>query len=526
MKILISDPLSDAGIKLLQETPGVEVHVDTGLDAEKLKKIIGNFDALIIRSATHVSSDILSCAGRLKAIGRAGIGLDNVDIKEASRRGIVVMNTPEGNTITTAEHTIAMLMALSRNIPQATASLKAGRWEKKNFKGQEVFNKTLGLIGAGHIGRIVADRARGMKMKVVVYDPYLKPEAVEKLDCEPVSLNGLLSRADYITIHTPKTAETTHMINREALAAMKKGAMLINCARGGIVDEQALYEALDSGHLAGAAFDVFESEPPGESNLMSLSNFICTPHLGASTREAQDNVAIEVAEQMIAYLLHGSVKNAVNVPSISAELMTVLQPYAILLERMGSLQAQLSDSAVVEVKIDYSGVITRYDSTPLTTAMLKGLLTPILKYDVNFVNAPYIAAERGIKVVESKTQTSDDFASLIKLTVKNLEDENIVSGAIFGKKLPRIVRINNFHLEAIPEGHNLMIHNENVPGVIGEIASTLGKGDININRMQVGEEKEHLENVIFLSVDQMPDETTIQKILNLKNIISARKIDL
>lgn len=526
MKILISDPLSDAGIQLLQETPGVDVHVDTGLNSEKLKEIIGDFDALIIRSATHVSADILSCAARLKAIGRAGIGLDNVDIKEASRRGIVVMNTPEGNTITTAEHTIAMIMALSRNIPQATASLKAGRWEKKNFKGQEVFNKTLGLIGAGHIGRIVADRARGMKMKVVVYDPYLKPEAVEKMDCEPVSLNELLSRADYITIHTPKTAETSHMINQEAFAAMKKGAMLINCARGGIVDEDALYEALNSGHLAGGAFDVFESEPPGESKLMSLPNFICTPHLGASTREAQDNVAIEVAEQMIAYLLHGSVKNAVNVPSISAELMTVLQPYAILLERMGSLQAQLSDSAVVEVKIDYSGVITRYDSTPLTTAMLKGLLTPILKYDVNFVNAPYIAAERGIKVVESKTRTSDDFASLIKLTVKNLEDENIVSGAIFGKKLPRILRINNFHLEAIPEGHNLMIHNENVPGVIGEIASTLGKSDININRMQVGEEKEHLENVIFLSVDQMPDEATIQKILNLKNIISARKIDL
>ncbi len=293
-----------------------------------------------------------------------------------------------------------------------------------------------------------------------------------------------------------------------------------------IVNEEAVYEALESGSLAGAAFDVFATEPPGKNKLMSLDNFICTPHLGASTREAQDNVALEVAEQIIAYLLHGSVKNAVNVPSISAELMTVLRPYAILLERMGSLQAQLSDSALVEVRIDYSGVITRYDSKPLTTAMLKGLLAPILKYDVNFVNAPYIAADRGIKVVESRTDTSEDFASLVKLTVKTLEDEHIVSGTIFGRKLPRILRINNFYLEAIPEGHNLLIQNENVPGVIGAIASTLGQSGVNINRMQVGEEKEHRENVIFLSISQMIGDDIISKIKNLKHIISVRRINL
>ena len=526
MKVLISDPLSDAGLRLFEECPGVEADVKTGLTPEALKEIIGNYDGLVIRSATRVTPDILGSAQRLKVIGRAGIGLDNVDITEASRRGIVVMNTPEGNTITTAEHTIAMMMALSRNIPQATVSLKEGKWEKKAFKGRELFNKTLGLIGAGHIGRIVADRARGMKMKVIVFDPYIKPDALEKLDLEPVSLDELLARADYITIHTPRTDETTNMINRETFSKMKTGAMLLNCARGGIVNEDDAYEALKSGRLGGAAFDVFSTEPPGKNKLMSLSNFICTPHLGASTKEAQDNVAIEVAEQIISYLLHGSVKNAVNVPSISAELMTVLRPYAILLERMGSLQAQLSDSALVEVRIDYSGVITRYDATPLTTAMLKGLLTPILKYDVNFVNAPYIAAERGIKVVESKTNTSDDFASLVKLTVKTLEDERIVSGAIFGKKLPRILRINNFHLEAIPEGHNLLIQNENVPGVIGAIASTLGESGINIKRMQVGEEKENKENVIFLSISEMPDDVTINKLLGLKHIISARKIDL
>ncbi|HKI47753.1 MAG TPA: phosphoglycerate dehydrogenase, partial [Desulfobacteria bacterium] len=471
MKVLVSDPLSPVGIQLLQETPGIDVDVQTGLTPEALMKIIGNYDGLVIRSNTRVTSNILTSAHNLRIIGRAGIGLDNVDIPEASRRGIVVMNTPEGNTITAAEHTIAMMMAISRNIPQATASLKAGKWEKASFKGRELFNKTLGLIGAGHIGRVVADRARGMKMKVIVYDPYIKPEAIEKLDLEPVSLDELLFRADYVTLHTPKTEETMNLINREALSKMKKDTILINCARGGIVNEEDVFEALTSGRLAGAAFDVFSTEPPGKSRLMSLNNFICTPHLGASTREAQNNVAKEVAEQIIAYLLHGSVKNAVNVPSISAELMSVLRPYAILLERMGSLQAQLSDSALVEVKIDYSGAITRYDSKPLTTAMLKGLLTPILKYDVNFVNAPYVAADRGIKVIESKTDTSDDFASLVKLTVRTLEDEHIVSGTIFGKKLIRILRINNFYLEAIPEGHNLLIQNENVPGVIGAIAS-------------------------------------------------------
>ena len=526
MKVLVSDPLSQVGVQLFQETPGIDVDVRTGLNPQTLKEIIGNYDGLVIRSATRVTADILASAGKLRIIGRAGVGLDNVDIPEASRRGIVVMNTPEGNTITAAEHTMAMMMAISRNIPQATASLKAGRWEKKTLKGRELFNKTLGLIGAGHIGRIVADRARGMKMKVIVFDPYIKPEAIEKLDFEPVSLDELLDRADFITIHTPKTEETTGMINSRAFAKMKKDAILLNCARGGIVNEEDLFIALESGRIAGAAFDVFTIEPPGQNRLMTLDNFICTPHLGASTREAQKNVAKEVAEQIIAYLLHGSVKNAVNVPSISAELMTVLRPYAILLERMGSLQAQLSDSALVEVQVDYSGLITQYDAKPLTTAMLKGLLTPILKHDVNFVNAPYIAADRGIKVVESRTVTNENFASLIKLTVRTLEDEHIVSGTIFGKKLPRILRINNFHLEAIPEGHNLLIHNENVPGVIGAIATTLGQSGININRMQVGEEREHRENVIFLSINEMVQDDIIMKLKMLKHIISVRKISL
>ncbi len=526
MRILVSDPLADVGVKIFQATPGIDVDVNTGLSPAELKEIIGQYDGLAIRSATKVTAEIIAAADKLKVIGRAGIGLDNVDIPAASQRGIVVMNTPEGNTITTAEHTIAMILALSRNIPQATASLKEGKWEKKRLQGREVFNKTLGLIGIGHIGRIVADRAKGIKMKVIVHDPYIKPDTVERLDFEPVSFEELLKRADYITIHTPKTDETVNMINRETIAKMKKGAMVINCARGGIVNENDLYEALKSGHLGGAALDVFETEPPGKIDLMGLSNFVCTPHLGASTAEAQDNVAKDVAEQIVAYLLHGTVKNAVNVPSISAELMTTLRPFAVLVERMGSFQSQLADSAVTEAQIDYSGRVAEYDVTPLTTAMLKGLLTPILKDDVNFVNARYIASDRGIKVVESKSRTSEDFASLVKLTVKSLEGKNIVSGTIFGKKMPRILRINDFFLEAIPEGHNLLIHNQDRPGVIGGIATTLGKNMINISRMQVGEERQKKQNVILLNTSSIASDEILEELRGLEKVYSVRRIEL
>ncbi len=526
MKVLISDPLSNVGVEILRGTQGISVDINTGLSPEELKAIIGAYDALVIRSATKVTKDIISAADNLKVIGRAGIGLDNVDIPAASQRGIVVMNTPEGNTVTTAEHTIAMIMSLSRNIPQATASLKQGKWEKKKFKGRELFNKTLGLIGAGNIGRIVADRAKGLKMKVIVHDPYIKPETIEKLDLEPVSFEDLLQRADYISIHTPKTNETTNMINRETIAKMKKGAMVINCARGGIVNEDDLYEALSSGYLGGAAIDVFSTEPPGDIKLMGLSNFICTPHLGASTMEAQDKVAKDIADQIVLYLLHGTVKNAVNVPSISAELMNILRPWVTLVERLGLLQSQLADSAVLEANIDCFGAITDYDITPLTTAMLKGLMTPILKDDVNFVNAPFVAADRGIKVVESKSRTSEDLSSLVKVTIKTLDGESVVSGTIIGKKMPRILQINNFRLEAVPEGHNLLIHNQDSPGVIGLIGTTLGNHGINISRMQVGEEKDKGQNVILLTTDIIVDDKVIEELAGKDHIFSVRRIEL
>lgn len=526
MRVLVSDNLSEVGVRIFEETPDIDVDVNTGLTPEELKGIIGQYEGLVIRSATKVTADIIEAADNLKVIGRAGIGLDNVDIPAASKRGIVVMNTPEGNTITTAEHTIAMIMALSRNIPRATASLKEGRWEKKKLQGRELYNKTLGLIGAGHIGRIVADRAKGLKMKVIVFDPYIKPEAIEKLDLEPVSFEELLGRADYITVHTPKTEETTNLIDREAIAKMKKGAYVINCARGGIVNEDDVYEALVSGHLGGAAFDVFTTEPPGKMKLMELENFVCTPHLGASTREAQDNVARDVAEQIVAYLLHGSVKNAVNVPSISEELMTTLRPYVTLVERMGSLQAQLVESAIVELQVNYSGKVVDYDVEPLTTAALKGLLTPILTDDVNFVNARVIAEDRGIKVVESKSSTSEDFGSLVNMRVRTLEGENVVSGTIFGKTFPRILRINDFYLEAIPEGHNLFIQNDDSPGVIGKIGTTLGKFGVNISRMQVGEQKKKKQNVIFLATSTVVSDEVLDALRALKHVYMARRIEL
>ncbi len=526
MKVLVSDNIAEAGIKILEQTPGIEVDVKVGLSHDELKSIIGEYDALIIRSATKVDADIISAAKKLKVIGRAGIGLDNVDIDAATQKGIVVMNTPGGNAVTTAEHTIAMMMALSRNIPQATASLKAGKWEKKKFQGRELFNKTLGVIGFGQIGRIVADRAKGLKMKVIVYDPYIKPDMIEKLDMEPVSFEELLKRADYVTIHTPKTKETINMFNKNTLSMMKKGAMLINCARGGIVNEEDLYEALVSGHLAGAALDVFSQEPPGKIPLMELDNFICTPHLGASTVEAQEKVAVDIANQVVLYLLHGTVKNAVNVPSISAELMNILKPYVTLMEKMGLMQAQLAESPIVEVRIDYAGAITEYDLAPLTTAFLKGLLTPVLKDDVNFVNAPFIAQERGIKVTESRSSTSEDFATLITTATKTIEAENIVAGTIFGKDRPRLVRINDFYLEAIPEGHNLLIYNLDKPGVIGMIGTILGKNHININRMQVGQESKKQQNVILLSTDIPVDDKVLEELQAQENVFSVKRIEL
>ncbi|MEW6185294.1 MAG: phosphoglycerate dehydrogenase [Thermodesulfobacteriota bacterium] len=526
MKVLISDNLSEKGVEIFQQADGIEVDVKTGLTPEELKAIIKDYDGLVIRSATKVTAEIIAAADQLKVVGRAGIGLDNVDIPAASQRGIVVMNTPEGNTVTTAEHAISLLLALARNIPQATASLKGKKWEKKKFQGKEIFNKTLGIIGMGKIGSIVADRAKGLKMQVVAYDPFIQPDILLAQGIEPVSLDQLYQRADFITIHTPKTKETLGLINAEAIAKMKEGVMLVNASRGGIVDEKALLEGLKSGKIGGAALDVFETEPPGECPLLGMDNFICTPHLGASTSEAQVNVAVAVAEQMVDYLLNGVIKNAVNVPSVSANLLEQVKPYLVLAERMGAFQSQILEGAMTDVTIEYLGEVAAFDTKAMTVSVLKGLLTPMLKDVVNFVNAPILARDRGIRVLESKSDTADDFLNLITLRVKTQKMESSVSGTLFGKYEPRIVRLNDFRFEAIPEGHMLLINNEDKPGVIGGIGLTLGKHGINIERMQVGQEKEKGGNIILLTTDQVVPAAALKELTSLPSVKKALPLEL
>ncbi len=501
MKVLISDNLGEIGIQMLQREEGIDVDIKTGLSPEALKAEIAPYDGLVIRSATKVTEDLLDAAENLKIIGRAGIGLDNVDIPAATKRGIVVMNTPGGNVVTTAEHTIAMMMALTRNIPRGTATLKAGKWEKKKLQGRELFNKTLGVIGFGKIGSIVADRARGLKMKVIVHDPFVNPDRVEKAGFRPVEMAELLETSDYITVHVPKLKETTGILNHESFEHVKEGVMVINCARGGIVDEKALYDAIVSGRVAGAALDVFETEPPGDNPLLKLDQVVCTPHLGASTREAQSNVAAAVAEQMIAFLKEGTIINAVNVPSVTGELLEKLSPFLTCAEKIGALQAQLVCGAVKEVAIEYAGDFQGLDLTPVTAAVLKGLLARHIKDDVNFVNAPVLARERGIRVSEATTAESEDYLNLITVRVTTTDMTNSVAGTIFGKHSLRIVKINTFRLEMIPSGHLALIHNIDKPGSIGQIGTVLGKHDINIGKMQVGQEEEGDRNIIFLSTD-------------------------
>jgi D-3-phosphoglycerate dehydrogenase len=526
MRILVSDPLHEKGVQALEEIPGFEVEVNTSLTHDELLGIIKNYDALVIRSATKVTAEVIEAAERLKVIGRAGIGLDNVDIGAASKRGIVVMNTPDGNVITTAEHAVAMLMALSRNIPQAAASMRAHKWEKKRFRGRELFNKTLGVIGIGRIGRIVADRARGMKMHIIAYDPYIPAESIEKMGVEPVSLDGLLARSDCITVHTPMTPETRNLLNAECFAKMKRGTLLVNCARGGIVNEHDLYQALQEGVIAGAALDVFVKEPPEDNPLLDLDNVIATPHLGASTDEAQENVAVAVTNQIVDYLQSGTIRNAVNVPAVEAEVLVRLRPYLTLAEKLGSFLSQITKGGVLEVAVDYIGELTNYDTVPLTVSLTKGMLTPIVGDEVNFVNAPLLAKERDIKISESRRSEAEDFTSLINIRMRTTEHENMVSGTTFGKQDPRIVRINDFRMEAPLEGHLLLIYNIDTPGTIGAIGTCLGHHRINIATMDVGQVLERGQNIILLRTDTPVPLEVYQELLGLKNVTFVQRLEL
>ncbi|MFO7884569.1 MAG: phosphoglycerate dehydrogenase [Desulfobacteraceae bacterium] len=526
MKVLVSDKLGQAGIDIFKNQEGIEVDVKTGLTPDELKEIIGSYHGLAIRSATKVTKEILDAAENLKVIGRAGIGLDNVDIPEATRRGIAVMNTPGGNTVTTAEHAVAMMMSLTRNIPRGTATLKQNQWAKKELQGRELYNKTLGVIGFGNIGSIVANRAQGLKMEVIVYDPNFTAENIEKAGYESVTLEELYKRSDYITIHVPKLDSTTNLLNKTSFDMMKDGVMIVNCARGGIINESDLYDAIVSKKVAGAALDVFETEPPKDNPLLTLDQVIATPHLGASTLEAQTNVAVAVANQINAYLINNTIINAVNVPSVTGDLLKKLKPFLYLSEKMGLMQSQLTKGPITEIAIEYTGDFKDLDLTSVTIAAVKGVLTPFVKYEVNTVNAAALANQMGIKVSESTSQDSENYINLIRITVTSKEETNLVAGTIFGKDDARIVRINKFRLEVIPKGHLGLIHNIDKPGSIGNIGDCLGKHNINIERMMVGREGDGDRNIIFLRTDIPVSDAVAKEISDLDLVNSMITFEL
>src|SRR5512143_2752376 len=514
MKVLISDNLSPVGVEILKKA-GLDVDARSKTAPEEIEKIIGEYDALIIRSATKVTAGLLEKAGKLKVVGRAGSGLDNVDIPAATKKGVVVMNTPGGNTVTTAEHTIGMIFACARMIPQSYASLKAGKWEKKKFEGVELYAKTLGVIGMGGLG-----------MKVLAYDPFISADKAKSLGIELADLPTLYRRSDFITVHTPKTKETANLINKDTIAQMKDGVRIINCARGGIVNEKDLYEALKSGKVAGAAFDVFEKEPPENHPLLTLDNFIASPHLGASTREAQENVALAVAEQIVDYLIAGTVRNAVNVPSVPADQLPALSPYINLAERMGLFIAQLYEGGLTQVTVEYSGEVANLKQDPITLAALKGLLTPTLQETVNYVNAPLIAKDRGIDVKVSKSSEATEYTSLVTLRIKAGGKDVSATGTLNSKKEPRIIQVDNFPMETVPEGDMLVLMNNDKPGVIGGIGTLLGQNGINIARMQFGREKQGGLAMSVVSIDSVVSDELMAKIKRLPNVLAVKQVKI
>ncbi len=524
-KVLISDSLDPQGLEILENTAGLTVVYSPGLKGDDLLAAIADVDALVIRSGTQVTAEVIAAASKLRVIGRAGIGVDNIDVPAATARGIVVMNTPGGNNITTAEHAIALMVSLARHIPQATASMKSGQWEKSRFVGLELFNRTLAVVGIGNIGRIVARRGRGLGMKVIGYDPFLSDTARAGADVELVDFDEMLERADVISIHVPRTPDTIGMLNDAAFERVRSGVLIVNAARGGIVDEGALLRALDAGRVGGAALDVFEQEPPSADDpLIAHDKVICTPHLGASTEQAQVNVAIAVSEQVRDYLIDGVVGAALNMPSVSKEVYQQIRPYIELAEKLGRFHGQLSSGSIEQVEIEFSGDAASLEVAPITVAFLKGLLESVSD-QVNMVNAPVLAQQHGIKVIESKTSFSKDFASAIATRVVGCVDRFIV-GAIFHGGQPRIVRIDDFMLEAIPEGSTLFIQNHDQPGVVGTVGTFLGDGGINISRMQLGLVPERGVAAMLVNIDRQPARDVMERLRALPHMISAQLVEL
>ncbi|MDB2414563.1 phosphoglycerate dehydrogenase [Rickettsiales bacterium] len=519
-KVLISDKMSPKAVEIFEKNK-VDVDVKTGLSEDELCKIIGDYDGLAVRSATTVTEKIFKAAKNLKVVGRAGIGTDNVDRDAATANGVIVMNTPFGNSITTAEHTISMMLSVARRIPAASASTHAGKWEKSKFMGVEVCNKVLGLIGCGNIGSIVADRAQGLKMKVIGFDPYLTEERAKESNIEKVELDELLARADFISLHTPLNDATRGILDAKALAKTKKGVRIINCARGGLIVEPDLKKAIESGHVAGAALDVFEVEPATDNILFGMEEVVCTPHLGASTAEAQENVAIQVAEQMADYLNNGTVTNALNIPSVSAEDAAKLKPYLKLGGDLGRFASQLVDSGIKSVKIEYEGEVAKLNVKPITSVLLQGVLSTLTD-SVNMVNAPVVAKERGIEISAVTNDRRGDYPNLIKLTVKTDKGEQHVAGTVFSGDRPRIVGVGTVTLEASIGKNMLYINNQDKPGLIGSLGQLLGDASINIANFHLGRGEKSSDAIALLQVDDVPSEDLLEKVNKLPSVIYAK----
>ncbi len=523
VKVLISDKMSPKAAEIFRER-GVDVDEKPGMSPEELKACIGDYDGLAVRSATKATEEIIAAATNLKVIGRAGIGVDNVDIAAATAAGVCVMNTPFGNAITTAEHAIAMMFSLSRHIPAANESTQAGKWEKSKFMGVELYGKVLGIIGCGNIGSIVADRAVGLKMKVAAYDPFLSPERAVELGVEKVELDELFARADYISLHTPITDGTRNIINGDNIAKMKDGVRIINCARGGLVVEDDLKAALESGKVAGAAVDVYAEEPATENVLFGLDNVVCTPHLGASTNEAQVNVAIQVAEQMADYLLVGSVTNALNMPSVTAEEAPKLKPYMDLAKQLGSFAGQVTESGLKKVHVEYEGQAASLNIKPLTSIILQGLLGPLLD-SVNMVNAPVVAKERGIDVMESINDKADDYQTLIRVTVTTEQRSRDIAGTLYGDNSPRIVNIKGINMEAELGPHMLYVTNQDKPGFIGSLGTLLGGADVNIATFHLGRDAAAGEAIALIEIDSELTPETLQQVQSLPHVAQVKALN-
>ncbi len=526
VRVLVSDKLAEAGLQVLREAPGVELEFRPGMNEDELCEIIGEYDGLIIRSATQVTPRVVEEANRLRVVGRAGIGVDNVDIPAASRRGIVVMNTPTGNSVTTAEHALALLASLARKIPQAVASMRDGKWEKSKFQGREIAFKTLGIIGLGNIGRIVADRAQGLKMKVIGVDPVMSSERAAELGIELVELDELLKRADFLTIHAPLTPETKNMISDDAFEKMKNSALLVNAARGGIVDEEALARAITDGKIAGAALDVFGKEPiDSGSPLLGLDNVLCTPHLGASTSEAQERVAVEIAEQAIGYLQQGIVRNAVNVPALPQEIAERLKPYLDVAKALGSLVGQLDPIDVRELRVTCTGEAGELGVTPIARAALAGFLEHHLEEPVNPISAPYEAKERGIRLAEVK-EPSDRYAATVRVTVTGEKGIHTATGTPGRKGEPRLVGLEGYEIDAVMEGPVVIMRNEDRPGVIGSVGTLLGNRGINVSRMQVGLDEQGGQALALWNVDSLVGGDALDELRAIDYVSSVHTLRL